>query len=83
MANDIKPDQTLDCIGLYCPEPLLQTRTHIDQIDEQHIKPVKHFRGRPPLFPVKAEDGQAGHLINRVVGLDHIILFFRKETVLR
>lgn len=38
--NDTKPDQTLDCIGLYCPEPLLQTRTHIDQIDVGQVLEV-------------------------------------------
>jgi len=40
VANDIKPDQTLDCSGLYCPEPLLQTRTHIDQIDVGQVLEV-------------------------------------------
>lgn len=27
------PTETLDCIGLYCPEPLFQTRQAIDQIE--------------------------------------------------
>ena len=27
---DTKPDKTLDCIGLFCPEPLFQTRQNID-----------------------------------------------------
>jgi TusA-related sulfurtransferase len=26
------PDKTIDCVGLYCPEPLFQTRTAIDSI---------------------------------------------------
>lgn len=27
-----KPKKTLDCMGLYCPEPLFQTREQIDSI---------------------------------------------------
>ena len=32
MADDATPTRTLDCIGLYCPEPLFQTRENIDAI---------------------------------------------------
>ena len=32
MADEPKPVSTLDCIGLYCPEPLFQTRESIDAI---------------------------------------------------
>jgi tRNA 2-thiouridine synthesizing protein A len=32
--TDIKqPDKTLDCLGLYCPQPLFQTREQIDTLD--------------------------------------------------
>lgn len=30
MAEQEKPVRTLDCIGLYCPQPLLQTRFAVD-----------------------------------------------------
>ena len=33
MTDDATPAQTLDCIGLYCPEPLFQTREAIDAIE--------------------------------------------------
>lgn len=33
MNNDYKIDETLDCIGLFCPEPLFQTRSKIDEIE--------------------------------------------------
>ncbi len=33
MADEEKPALTLDCIGLYCPEPLFQTRESIDSIE--------------------------------------------------
>ncbi len=32
MAEGIKAKKTLDCIGLFCPEPLFQTREQIDSI---------------------------------------------------
>ena len=33
MVQKDKPKKTLDCIGLYCPEPLFQTREQIDSIE--------------------------------------------------
>lgn len=27
-----KPDKTLDCIGLYCPEPVFKTRMELDEM---------------------------------------------------
>jgi tRNA 2-thiouridine synthesizing protein A len=32
MSDVSKPTKTLDCIGLYCPQPLFQTREQIDTI---------------------------------------------------
>ncbi|MGB3341657.1 MAG: sulfurtransferase TusA family protein [bacterium] len=33
MSDEKKPDKTIDCLGLYCPQPLLQTREQIDTLD--------------------------------------------------
>lgn len=33
MTESSEPKKTLDCIGLYCPEPLFQTREQIDSIE--------------------------------------------------
>lgn len=33
MSGSYIPDETLDCVGLYCPEPLFQTREAIDRIE--------------------------------------------------
>ena len=32
MTEAVKAKKTLDCIGLFCPEPLFQTREQIDSI---------------------------------------------------
>jgi len=28
----VKPDRTLDCLGLYCPEPVFKTRLELDEM---------------------------------------------------
>jgi len=33
LAKAVKPKKQLDCVGLYCPEPLFQTREQIDGIE--------------------------------------------------
>ena len=40
MADDIIPDETLDCLGLYCPEPLFRTREKIDILKTGEILEV-------------------------------------------
>ncbi|MEN6507519.1 MAG: sulfurtransferase TusA family protein [Smithella sp.] len=40
MTETVKAARTLDCLGLYCPEPLFQTRENIDQIKPGEILEV-------------------------------------------
>ena len=28
----LKPDKTLDCVGLFCPEPVFRTRLQLDEM---------------------------------------------------
>jgi TusA-related sulfurtransferase len=32
MSNKLKVDRTLDCIGLYCPEPVFRARQELDKL---------------------------------------------------
>jgi len=32
LGNQNKPDRNLDCVGLYCPEPVFRTRQEIDKL---------------------------------------------------
>lgn len=32
MSNQNKPDKNLDCVGLYCPEPVFRTRQELDKL---------------------------------------------------
>jgi len=33
MPSEVKPSRTLDCIGLYCPEPVFRTRLELDKME--------------------------------------------------
>ena len=32
MSDKTKPDKNLDCVGLYCPEPVFRTRQELDKL---------------------------------------------------
>ncbi len=57
MVTHEKIDKTIDCIGLYCPMPLLNTRTAIDEIEIGQILEV--------LSDDPASDSDIKALINR------------------
>lgn len=40
MSNVQSPEETLDCIGLMCPEPLFQTREAMDTLQVGEILEV-------------------------------------------
>ncbi|NQT79322.1 MAG: sulfurtransferase TusA family protein [Candidatus Aminicenantes bacterium] len=70
---DLKPDKTLDCIGLFCPEPLFQTREQIDSIKVGEV------------LEVLADDPAAEEDIKRLVKRtgQKIIKFEKKDDHIR
>jgi tRNA 2-thiouridine synthesizing protein A len=32
LSKNAKPDRTLDCLGLYCPEPVFRVRLELDKM---------------------------------------------------
>lgn len=40
MGNQTKPDRNLDCVGLYCPEPVFRTRQEIDKMEPGDVLEV-------------------------------------------
>jgi TusA-related sulfurtransferase len=40
MTDDKEVAETLDCVGLFCPEPLFQTREAIEQIEVGEVLEV-------------------------------------------
>jgi TusA-related sulfurtransferase len=68
MNNKTDSTKTLDCIGLYCPQPLLQTREGIDSIEVGEI------------LEVLADDPAAEEDIKRFTKrTGHEIVFFEKK----
>jgi len=79
MADEPKPARTLDCIGLYCPEPLFQTRESIDAIEIGEVLEViaddpaaeedlKRFAKRAghEVVELENEDGELRILLRRL-----------------
>jgi tRNA 2-thiouridine synthesizing protein A len=40
LSNQTKPDKNLDCVGLYCPEPVFRTRQELDKLDVGEVLEV-------------------------------------------
>ncbi len=40
MPMEIKPDRTLDCMGLFCPEPVFRVRMELDNMKAGEIVEV-------------------------------------------
>lgn len=40
MTSEIKPNRTVDCTGLYCPEPVFRTRTELDEMEAGEVLEV-------------------------------------------
>lgn len=79
MGDTEKPAKTIDCVGLYCPQPLLQTRLAIDTIPVGQIlevladdpaaeEDIKRFAKRTghAVLSVEKKDGGLRFLIKRV-----------------
>ncbi len=73
MTNNLKIDHKLDCIGLYCPLPLVQTRNKIEEIEIGEI------------LEVFADDPAAEDDIKRLVKRNgqELLKFENKDGVFR
>ena len=68
MSNEEKPDAELDCIGLFCPMPIAQTKEEIDKLEVGQV------------LLVKADDPAAEEDIKRwAKRVGHEILRFEKN----
>jgi tRNA 2-thiouridine synthesizing protein A len=79
LSQNPKPNRTLDCLGLFCPEPVFQTRIELDKLQigetlevvaddpaaEEDIKRLTKILGQE-LLEFKKEDGKLRFLIKRV-----------------
>lgn len=68
VVGNTKPDRTLDCIGLYCPEPVFRVRLELDKMAAGEVLEVAAND------PAAEEDIKS--LVKRV---GHEILELKKE----
>ncbi|UCH69586.1 MAG: sulfurtransferase TusA family protein [Candidatus Bathyarchaeota archaeon] len=69
MSAQKKPARELDCLGLYCPEPVFRTRQEIDKLAVGQV------------LEVVADDPAAEEDIKRLVKrLGHQLLEVRREN---
>jgi TusA-related sulfurtransferase len=66
--KSIKPDASLDCVGLFCPIPIAKTKEAIDKLEPGQI------------LEVEADDPAADEDIHRwAKHTGHEIISFKKE----
>lgn len=64
----MKPDVTIDCTGLFCPEPIFRTRVALDGMEKGQV------------LEVTADDPAAEEDLKRLAKrLGHEVLEVRKE----
>lgn len=68
MSSEVVPDAELDCVGLFCPMPIAQTKEEIDKLEVGQI------------LRVEADDPAAEEDIKSwAKRTEHEILSFEKE----
>ena len=75
----IRPDKTLDCVGSYCPVPLIQTRKSIDTLEDGDVLEV--LADDPAAEEdIKSFAKRTGHVIVKFEKLeDHIRFLIMKK----
>jgi len=68
LGDQIKPNRNLDCVGLYCPEPVFRARQELDKLEVGQV------------LEVIADDPAAEEDIPRLVKrLEQQLVEMRKE----
>ena len=79
MDKRIEPVKTLDCLGLYCPQPLLQTREQMDALESGDILLI--IADDPAAEEdIKRFAKRTGHRIIKFVKEGDIQKFYIKKT---
>lgn len=80
MSENIKTSKTLDCVGLYCPEPLFQTREEMDALQDGEVLQV--IADDPAAEEdIKRFSKRTGHkLLQLEKDEDTIVFWIQKKT---
>jgi tRNA 2-thiouridine synthesizing protein A len=81
LSEDRKPDQTVDCIGLYCPIPILKIREALDKVEVGQVveliaddpaaeEDIKHFTKSTghELLKIDKKENHLRFLVKKVKG---------------
>jgi tRNA 2-thiouridine synthesizing protein A len=69
LGDQIKPNLELDCVGLYCPEPVFRTRQELDKLEIGQVLEV--------IADDPAAEGDIPRLVKR---LEQQLVEMRKEN---
>ncbi len=79
MADTRKADHSLDCVGLYCPMPILKTRQEMDKIAVDETLEV--LADDPAAEEdIKAWAKRTGHKIISIDKADEVLRFLIQKT---
>ncbi len=77
--NDIKIDETLDCVGLYCPVPIFEARKKINVMENgQVLKMLADDPGSEP--DMKGWAKTTGNKLLKVEKDGKVFVFYIKKT---
>ena len=77
--KEIKTDEILDCVGLYCPVPIFETRKKINLMEDgQVLKMMADDPGSKP--DMEAWSRTTGNELLEVEEKDGIFTFYIKKT---
>ena len=77
--QDISPDEVLDCVGLYCPVPIFETRKKINNMERgQVLKMMADDPGSEP--DMKGWSKTTGNELLKIEEEDGVYSFYIKKT---
>ncbi len=77
--NEIKTDQDLDCVGLYCPVPIFEARKKINTMqDGQVLKMIADDPGSEA--DIKSWSKTTGNKLLKVDREGDVFIFYIKKT---
>ncbi|MCW4020376.1 MAG: sulfurtransferase TusA family protein [Candidatus Bathyarchaeota archaeon] len=79
MPSNAKPSRTLDCVGLYCPEPVFRTRVELDKIS---VGEVLEVLADDPASEedIKSLVKRIGHQLLKVEGEGNVFRFLIRKA---
>lgn len=79
MSSDVNSTRVLDCVGLYCPEPVFRTRV---ELDKMAVGEVLEVLADDPAAEedIKSLVKRIGHEILRITRENDVLRFLIKKT---